>query len=161
MGQQPTLRRKDKAVTNPRQLDEIIRGSLVCRLALARDNSPYLVPLSFGYDGTFIYVHTATVGKKIDYWETNGQVCFEFERNVELRRNAHNACQWSFAFETVIGYGTLTEVTDRMAREHALNEIMRQYSRKAWPFEEASVARVRVWKIKIESMTGKHSQPKP
>ena len=161
MSQQPTLRRKDKAVTSRRQLDEIILGSLVCRVALARDNSPYLVPLSFGYDGVFIYLHTATVGKKIEYWETNAQVCFEFERNVELRRNADNACRWSFAFESVIGYGTISEIIDTAAREHALNEIMRQYSGKPWSFEEDSVAKVRVWKIKIESMTGKHSKPKP
>jgi len=161
MSEQPSLRRKDKAVTNRRQLDEIIRGSLVCRLALAKDNSPYLVPLSFGYDGAFIYLHTATVGKKIEYWKTNGQVCFEFERNVELRRNANNACKWSFAFESVIGYGTISEVTDTAAKEDALNEIMRQYSGKVWPFEEDSVAKVRVWKIKIGSMTGKHSELKP
>jgi nitroimidazol reductase NimA-like FMN-containing flavoprotein (pyridoxamine 5'-phosphate oxidase superfamily) len=127
---------------------------------LAKNGSPYLVPLSFGYDGIFIYVHTAAVGKKIDYWETNGRICFEFERNVELRRNAKNACNWTFAFESVIGYGTISEVTDPAAKEHALNEIMRQYSGRAWSIETASAIKVRVWRITIASLTGKHSKPK-
>ena len=34
------MRRSDKEITNRDQLEAIIRGSLVCRLALARDNVP-------------------------------------------------------------------------------------------------------------------------
>jgi len=47
-------------------MDEIIRGSHVCRIALAIDNMPYIVPVSFGYDGESIYLHTAKEGKKIN-----------------------------------------------------------------------------------------------
>ena len=37
------------------EIDHIIRGSLVCRIGLAANNSPYIVPLSFGYDGKNIF----------------------------------------------------------------------------------------------------------
>jgi len=59
----------------------------------------------------------------------------------------------------VIGYGTISELVESVQKEHALNEIMRQYSGTTWPFESASVAKVRVWKIAITSMTGKQSKP--
>jgi nitroimidazol reductase NimA-like FMN-containing flavoprotein (pyridoxamine 5'-phosphate oxidase superfamily) len=154
------MRRMDKEIPDRRQLDEIIRGSLVCRLALAKDNVPYVVPMSFGYDGAALYLHTAPEGRKIEFWEANPQVCFEFERNVELRRDPQTACRWSFNFESVIGYGTVSEQVEPAHKEHALNEIMRQYSGRSWPFESASVAKVRVWKIAITSMTGKQSAPK-
>ena len=154
------MRRTDKEIADRRQMDEIIRGSLVCRVAVAKDNAPYVVPVSFGYDGAAIYLHTAPEGKKIGYFEANPQVCFEFERDVELRRDPQSACKWTFIFESVIGYGTISELVEPAQKEHALNEIMRQYSGKAWPFESASVARVRVWKIAITSMTGKLSKPK-
>ncbi|HOW64755.1 MAG TPA: pyridoxamine 5'-phosphate oxidase family protein [Candidatus Paceibacterota bacterium] len=154
------MRRTDKEITDPRQIDEIIRDSLVCRVAMAKDNAPYVVPMSFGYDGAAIYLHTAPGGKKVECFEANPQVCFEFERNVELRRNPQIACKWSFNFESVIGYGTISELAELAQKEHALNEIMRQYSGKTWPFESASVAKVRVWKIAIASMTGKQSKPK-
>jgi len=153
------MRRNDKEIADRRQIDEIIRGSLVCRVAMAKDNAPYVVPMSFGYDGAAIYLHTAPDGKKIEYFEANPQVCFEFERNVELRRDPQIACKWTFSFESVIGYGSISELVEPAQKERALNEIMRQYSGKTWPFESASVAKVRVWKIIISSMTGKQSQP--
>ncbi|MBM3888153.1 MAG: pyridoxamine 5'-phosphate oxidase family protein [Verrucomicrobia bacterium] len=154
------MRRTDKEIADRRQMDEIICGSLVCRVAMAKDNAPYVVPMSFGYDGSAIYLHTATEGKKIEHFTANPQVCFEFERNVELRRDPQSACKWTFSFESVIGYGTISELVEPAQKEHALNEIMRQYSGKTWPFESASVAKVRVWKIAITSMTGKQSKPK-
>lgn len=154
------MRRKDKEVADRQRIDEIIRGSLVCRVALAKDNAPYLVPLSFGYDGRTIYLHTAGEGTKIEYWLTNPRVCFEFERNVELRRDPDTACKWSFNFESVIGHGTLSEVTDPVAKERAMNEIMRQYSGKTWPFEPGAVAKVRVWQIAITTLTAKHAKPR-
>ncbi len=49
----------------------------------------------FSFDGKALYVHTAAEGKKIEYFEVNQQVCFEFERNVELRRDSHSACKWT------------------------------------------------------------------
>ena len=154
------MRRTDKEIADRRQIDDIIRGSLVCRVAMAKDNTPYVVPISFGYDGVSIYFHTAPVGKKVEHFEANPQVCFEFERDVEIRRDRQTACKWSFRFESVIGYGTIGELVEPAPKAHALNEIMRQYSGQSWSFESASVAKVRVWKISITSMTGKRSQPK-
>lgn len=154
------MRRTDKEIADRRQIDDIIRGSLVCRVATAKDNTPYVVPMSFGYDGVAIYFHTAPAGKKTEHFEANPQVCFEFERNVELRRDQQTACKWSFDFESVIGYGTISELAEPAQKENALNEIMRQYSGSTWPFESASVAKVRVWNITITSMTGKQSKPK-
>ncbi|MCX6909171.1 MAG: pyridoxamine 5'-phosphate oxidase family protein [Verrucomicrobia bacterium] len=154
------MRRTDKEIADRRLIDEVIRGSLVCRVAMAKDNAPYVAPMSFGYEGEAIYLHTAQEGKKIEHFLSNPQVCFEFERNVELRRDPQSACKWSFNFESVIGYGTISELVESAQKEHALNEIMRQYSGKTWPFESASVAKVHVWKIAITSMTGKQSKPK-
>ncbi len=154
------MRRADKEITDRRTIDEIIHGCLVCRLALARGNEPYLVPVSFGYDGAAIYFHTAMTGTKIDFFQTNPQVCFEFERNVELRRDEQIACKWTLGFQSVIGFGVISELVEPAAKEHALNEIMRQYSGKTWNFPEAESVKIRAWKITINSLTGKQSKPK-
>jgi nitroimidazol reductase NimA-like FMN-containing flavoprotein (pyridoxamine 5'-phosphate oxidase superfamily) len=153
------MRRTDREITDRAQMDAVIRGSQVCRVAMAKDNLPYLVPLSFGYDGVALYLHTAPDGKKIEHFQANQQVCFEFERNVELRSDPRSACKWSLNFESVIGFGTISELLEPSAKEQALNEIMRQYSGKNWAFERSSVASARVWRIAIASMTGKRSQP--
>jgi uncharacterized protein len=154
------VRRVDKAITDRKQIEAIIRDSLVCRLALTNDQVPYLVPVSFGYDGAALYLHTAPEGRKIEYFTANPRVCFEFERGVEVRRDPLLACKWSLNYESVIGYGTISEVSDPAEKERALNCIMRQYSGKDWTFDAADVAKTRTWKITISSLTGKRSKPK-
>lgn len=152
------MRRKDKEIVGRAEIDAILRGSQVCRLALAKDNEPYLVPVSFGYDGSAIYLHTASAGRKIDFFLANPRVCFEFERNVEVRADPALACKWTMHYESVIGWGTIAEIVEPVEKERALNEIMRQYSGRDWNFEPLAVARVRTWKITIDAMTGKRSQ---
>lgn len=154
------MRRKGKEIADRRHLDDLIRGCLVCHVGLAKDNRPYVVPMSFGYDGEALYLHTAPEGKKIEYVEANPLVCFEFERNVELRRHSQRACHWTFRYESVIGWGTVRELVEPSEKARALGEIMRQYSGKTWPIESAAATKARVWKVAITSMTGKQSQPK-
>lgn len=154
------MRRSDKEITDPHKIDEIIGRCLVCRLALAKDNIPYLVPVSFGYDGKAIYFHTATSGKKIGYFQASQQVCFEFESNVELRRDPATACKWSMNYESVIGFGSISELVDLAEKKRGLNEVMLHYSGRCWPFEGREIESVRVWRIAITSMTGKQSKPK-
>jgi uncharacterized protein len=154
------MRRAEREITDRQEIDAIVRGCLVCHVALARDDRPYLVPLSFGYDGQALYLHTAVEGTKLDFFAANPHVCFEFERGVEVRAHPDLACKWTLDYESVIGFGTISELTGPADKTHALNEIARQYSGRDWTFEPVSMAKARAWKIAIESITGKRSQPK-
>lgn len=151
------MRRNDKEIASREEMDEIIRGSHVCRIALAIDNMPYVVPVSFGYDGESIYLHTANEGKKITCFESNNNICFEFDRNVKLFKDQDNACKWSFSYESVIGYGKIYELESLEQKKNGINKIMTQYSGKEWAFSDDKLINVRVWKINIISMTGKRS----
>lgn len=151
------MRRDEKQITERKEIDAIIHASDVCRLAMARENEPYLVPLSFGYDGQALYFHTASAGKKIDFIESNHHVCFEFEHQVQVVANDDHACKWSFSFKSVIGYGTVSEVVHLAQKKQGLSQIMQHYSQKQWSFNEQTVAKTRVWKISIQSLTGKQS----
>lgn len=151
------MRRTDREIESREEIDGIIRGSLVCRIALAMDDMPYIVPVSFGYDGVSIYIHTAKEGKKINHFRNSNNICFEFERNVKLFRDPENACKWSFSYESVIGFGKIHELESIKERESGLNKIMFQYSGKEWVFGEDKLHDIRVWKIEIASMTGKRS----
>jgi len=151
------MRRTDKEIESREEMDAIIRGSHVCRIALAMDNMPYIVPVSFGYDGESIYIHTAKEGKKINHFKINNNLCFEFERNVKLIGSKENACKWTFSYESVIGFGKIYELESVEQRGNGLNKIMMQYSGKEWVFGEERLNDIRVWRIEIASMTGKRS----
>ena len=118
------------------------------------------MPVSFGYDGRAIYIHTAKSGRKIDFIESNSRVCFELETNVSLKTNDHDACDWTFEFESVIGYGTVVELETAEEKSMGLNQIMLHYSGREWDIGEAAAATTRVWRIDIESITGKRSLEK-
>ena len=154
------MRRRDKEIPSRSEIDAIIRGCEVCRLALAVENEPYIVPVSFGYDGDSLFFHTARSGKKIEFLEANSRVCFEFEHNVRLQKNPKISCKWTFAFESVIGYGTASELIDLPEKTRGLNQIMLQYSGKQWDFNESVLAQTRVWQILIDSLTGKRAEEK-
>ena len=155
------MRRHDKEVTSRLEIEAIIRSALVCRIALAKNDEPYLVPVSFGYDGKALFIHTANHGRKIDFIEANQRVCFEFEANVSLQVDASNACRWTFEFESVIGYGRVIELETSEDKARGLNQIMLHYSGRKWEIDDAAISTTRVWRIEIESVTGKRSLEKP
>ncbi len=155
-----TMRRHDKEIRSREEIDAIIRTADVCRLAFARDNEPYLVPVSFGFDGESIYFHTAPKGRKIEFIEANSRACFEFEADVALVRNPEDACAWTFSFRSVIGYGTVFELESSEDKNRALNQIMLHYSGREWNIPDHRTAATRVWRIDIESLTGKRSEEK-
>lgn len=141
------------------EIDRVIHGCAVCRVAMSLDDRPYVIPLSFGYDGKSVYVHTGLKGKKIDHFLKNPRVCFEVEGEARVVQNSERACRWSFIYETVIGYGTIEELTEPADREYALNEIMRHYSGKTWSFDGEALKRTRLWRIDLDSATGKRNGP--
>lgn len=154
------MRRQDKEILDQALIEQIINQVRVCRLGLCRDGQPYIVPVSFGYDGKSIYFHTAPEGRKIDYMTANNQVCFELEHDVKVLPHDTAACQWTFSFYSVIGFGTVAELTDLPRKVAALNQIMQKYSGRAWDFNDQQLAKTRLWRLAIEQISCKASKDK-
>ncbi len=151
------MRRKEKEIKDKAALNKIIEQCDVCRLGLSHNNVPYIVPLSFGYDGRTLYFHTAAEGKKIDILAINNRVCFEFETGVRIVPHDTKPCKWSFSFQSVIGLGTAGELLSAEEKIHGLTWIMAQYGDAQWDFTDIPLQGVRVWAVSIEEMTGKQS----
>ena len=151
------MRREDKQIINRSEIDEIIKKSDVCRLAFAKDNIPYIVPVSFGYNGKSIFIHTAKAGKKIEFIQENNLVCFEFDTDVKTIGDGEIPCKWTSAYRSVIGYGSLIELIDHEEKVSAINQIMLHYSGKEWDFNDNMLKNVKLWKIEIDDISGKQS----
>ncbi|HOD34379.1 MAG TPA: pyridoxamine 5'-phosphate oxidase family protein [Syntrophales bacterium] len=154
------MRRVDKEIRDRGLIDQILAKARVLRLGLSRDNRAYVVPVSFGYDGSFLYIHTAREGMKIDYIRANRQVCFELEHDVRVIENETDACRWTQSFYSVIGFGTIEEITDTVQKTCALNRIMRHYSGREWALDEKRIEKTRLWRVSIDQITGKKSSDK-
>jgi nitroimidazol reductase NimA-like FMN-containing flavoprotein (pyridoxamine 5'-phosphate oxidase superfamily) len=154
------MRRTDKEITDQELISRVIQNAQVCRLGLAKDNIPYILPVSFGYDGKSIYFHTAKEGRKIEFLTANNRICFEFEHDVRVITNDSNPCKWTFSFQSVIGYGYVQELTELPSKIDGLNQVMRHYSGRDWTFTEENLEPIKVWRITITSLTGKQSKDK-
>jgi nitroimidazol reductase NimA-like FMN-containing flavoprotein (pyridoxamine 5'-phosphate oxidase superfamily) len=53
------MRRKDREITDQADIEAILNEATVCRIGLADDEGPYIVPLSFGYENGAVYIHSA------------------------------------------------------------------------------------------------------
>ena len=155
------MRRKDREITDRTEIDALLSRSKVCRVAFAVDSEPYLVPLSHGYDAKdgALFFHTAKEGRKIDCIEANPRVCFEVEGLAEVKEGDERACSWGARYESVIGFGTIVELTSAEEKERALRCTMGQQAgeEKSWTFAPKMVEATRVWRLDIESLTGKRS----
>jgi nitroimidazol reductase NimA-like FMN-containing flavoprotein (pyridoxamine 5'-phosphate oxidase superfamily) len=148
------MRRHEREITDRAALDTIIRSCRVCRLGLSDAGQPYVVPLSFGYDGTYIYFHAAREGRKIEILKNNDRVCVEFDI-LDGVITAEQACNWGMRYRSVIGFGIAEIVAEAGAKIAALKCIMGQYGSSDWTFPEKGVAATLVIRVRLETLSGK------
>ena len=148
------MHRNEREITDRKDIDDIIRRCRVCHLAMCDDGQPYIIPLNFGYDGRFLYFHTAPEGRKIDIIKRNNRVGFEFDILNDIV-TAEQACKWGAKYESVMGSGTAEIVDDLEAKKEALEWIMRQYGNGAWDFKEEILKKTLVLRVRILEISGK------
>lgn len=60
------------------EINALLSRASIGRLACARDDHPYIVPLRFAYHSVFLYSFT-TVGRKVEWMRNNPHVCVAFD----------------------------------------------------------------------------------
>ena len=148
------MHRNEREITDRKEIDDIIRRCRVCHLAMCVDGQPYIIPLNFGYDGRFLYFHTAPEGRKINIIKGNNRVSFEFDILHDIV-TAEQACKWGAKYESVMGSGTAEIVDDLDAKKEALEWIMRQYGNGTWDFKEEILKKTLVLRVRILEISGK------
>lgn len=137
-------------------MEAIIRHSTVCRVAMCRNNLPYIVPFNFGYHDHTIYLHGAREGTKLDILAVNNCVCVEFETGVNLIK-AGVSCNWGMAYRSVIAYGEAFIVDDIGSKRKACDLIMQHYGSESHFYSDQALDGIIVIRIDIDRMTGKQS----
>lgn len=151
------MRRKEKEITDKREIEQIFKDAQVCRLGLYDGNSPYIVPLNFGYKENTLFFHSALAGRKIDILKKNPGVCFEIDIPGKTI-SSDKACNWSMAFLSIIGEGKVIFINNETEKINALNVIMGHYSDKnEWDFNKKMVEKTLVFKVDIDKISVKKS----
>ncbi|HKO41824.1 MAG TPA: pyridoxamine 5'-phosphate oxidase family protein [Pyrinomonadaceae bacterium] len=136
-------------------IDECIHAlkkTKVGRLACARDNQPYLVPINFAFDGTYLYGFT-TLGQKIEWMRSNPLVCFEMDE-------VKGPNEWM----SVIVFGRYEELPDQPKFQGARIQAHRYLQERIMWWEPAYISQQHrdlphslipiFYRIHIEKITG-------
>ncbi len=71
------MRRKHCEITDPQEIERILRSTTVGRMATnGADGYPYITPVNFVYHQGNIYFHSAPAGEKLDNLARDPKVCF-------------------------------------------------------------------------------------
>jgi len=137
-----------------RECRAMLAGTNVARLACARNNQPYVVPIHFDFDGECLYSF-ATLGQKIEWMRQNPLVCLEID---EL--TAHR--QWA----SVVVFGRYEELPNTPEYEDSLRVAEGLFQRHPMWWEPASVSLAAheprtpiVFRIRIGRATGRRAEP--
>jgi uncharacterized protein len=139
----------------------ILKSTKYITIALCKDNEPYLVSLSHGYDEkrSCIYFHCAPEGKKLVYAKSNNKVWGQAVQDYGVTDDC------DYAYTSVHFSGRLAMIDDLREKQHAMEVIVRQLS----PNPEAKLGKIKpeklaatsMGRIDIKYMTGKqHLNPK-
>jgi nitroimidazol reductase NimA-like FMN-containing flavoprotein (pyridoxamine 5'-phosphate oxidase superfamily) len=141
---------------NTTEIDELLKKNFVGRIGCHNGEEVFIVPVSYAYDGKYIYVRSFE-GKKIDMMRKNPKVCFEVDETQDM---AH--------WQSVIAWGKYEELTDESERNKALKILIdRQlpilssattHLGDFWPFPPQDLNTIKgiVFRILLEEKTGRY-----
>ena len=154
------LRRKDQEIGDSAELKTILAKTLYVTVAMCKDNEPYLVTLSHGYDEerNAIYFHCAFEGKKIEILKANDRVWGQ-----ALVDRGYVQGQCDHLFSTVQFSGRMRFVEDAQEKRHALAVMIGRLELDpekvmAAKVTDARMATTCIGRIDIEFLSGKRSE---
>ena len=140
-----------RELTTP-ECHDVLKRASIARLACARDNQPYVVPVHVYFDGDYLYSF-AMLGQKIAWMRENPRVCVQVDEIVDRT-------QWA----TVIAFGTYEELLHMPSQETERQRARELFqSAPEWWQPAASTPRrevrmAMVYRIRIGSLTGRRAE---
>lgn len=142
-------------ILNPEEIEQVLLHQGVGRLGCHAQDITYVVPVSYAYDGKFIYGRSFE-GMKINMMREDPKVCFQ----VDIM---NNMADW----QSVIVWGIYEELKHTTERNEALQKLMDRHLpllssetthlSPVWPFVPHDIGEIKgiVFRILITKKTGR------
>ena len=140
---------------NEIQINNVLSSQVLGRLACTNNKEPYIVPLTYTYDGEYLYGQMKK-GKKLKMLRKNPNVCFEVDMMTDM-------ANW----QSVLVFGKFEELKNKKSDKAREILFKRVYplmtSRTIHPHEHAVTSVVDdsnreksvMYRIKIKKVTGR------
>ena len=103
------LRRHDLEITDPAEIDRILRSAAHATIALVDGTRPYVVTLSCGYDAARnrLCFHVAPMGRKLDVIDANPLACA-----TVIHDRGYSTGECAQPYESVVVFGNMRVLED-------------------------------------------------
>jgi nitroimidazol reductase NimA-like FMN-containing flavoprotein (pyridoxamine 5'-phosphate oxidase superfamily) len=140
---------------NSNQVNEMLHKEVVGRIGCFVNDTIYIVPISYAYDGESVYAHTHE-GLKLQAMRKNPAVCFEVDDYKDMSN-----------WQSVIAWGKFEEIINEADRNKALELLLNRslpllssvttHLGKSWPFYSDQLEAIEgiVFRIVLEKTTGR------
>ncbi len=154
-----SMRRKDRMVTDPNEIESIIKKCKVLRMALKDSEGLYIVPLNFGYEfegeELKFYFHGAKEGRKARFLKgDNRNVAFELDCNHALDDN-EIACEVGFFYSSIVGAGKANIIEGEKEKVHAAEKLMIHQTGREYTMTGEMLKNVIIFEIVSDEFTCK------
>lgn len=153
------MRRKDREVTDFREIMKIMEECEIVRLGLADGDYPYIVPVNFAYrvsgEEVTLYIHGAMAGRKYEMLQKN-PVC-SFEMDIPLEMDCiYEKKDVTMRYKCIMGKAKV-EFLDGEEKQAAIDDIImaRHEETKHFEYNKEVVARCAVARLTVTEMTAK------
>ncbi len=135
----------------------LIRGKFVT-IALCRNNEPYIVTLSYGYDRELntLYFHAAKKGLKLDFIRANPLVCA-----TVIEDGGYIPDECSHNYRSIVFWGNMSVVEVSEEKHHGMSVLLHHLEEKPEVIagkllkSDQAYERMEVLKLEIVQIHGK------
>jgi len=143
------------------EIEALIHREYIGRIGCHAEGVTYVVPISYAYDGEFIYAHTYE-GMKVNMMRKNPRICFEVD-------DMHNMANW----QSAIAWGEFEELIAGKERDFAVHLLMDRslpivhsetmHLSPQWPFPSNDPAAVTgiIFRVRLTGKTGRYEKSSP
>jgi len=152
------MNKKEREIKKQEELREILKQGKYAVISMCRDNEPYIVTLSYGYDRdkNALYFHTASKGLKIDFIKHNPNVCATVIEDRGYRMNESN-----HKYRSVVFWGEMFMVENLEEKIHGMEIILNHLEnnpktvKEKFLKNEENYNKVTILRLDIKELTGK------
>ena len=142
-------------ILNDKEIETVLSKQVIGRIACHANDLTYIVPISYAYDGHYVYAHTKE-GMKIDMMRKNPKICFEVGEMKDM-------ANW----KSVIAWGEFEELSEPNLRNEAMKKLVDRilplvssettHLSPHWPFPANDVGEMKgiAFRIKLNKKTGR------
>jgi hypothetical protein len=155
------MQKKEREILDKTILSEILKNGKFSTISMCRNDEPYIVTLSYGFDEikNCLYFHSAQKGLKIEYLNENQKVCGTI---IEDLGYIKSAC--SHKYRSIVFWGDMTIVENLDEKKHAFDTMLKHLEdnpnklKKRFFKSEESYKNTCLLKLDISIITGKASE---